>query len=84
MGYGFTVDNFLSCKRRKVFKLPSNILNVKIIVFVYLDTGYVIIRSAEEEIIFRKRKRKVIDSLREMIKTYEEKIKRAIDRVWGE
>ena len=52
MGYGFTVDNFLSCKRRKVFKLPSNILNVKIIVFVYLDTGYVIIRSAEEEIIF--------------------------------
>ncbi|MEW6565066.1 MAG: N-6 DNA methylase [Spirochaetota bacterium] len=27
---------------------------------------------------------KVIDSLREMIKTYEEKIKRVIDRVWGE
>lgn len=28
--------------------------------------------------------RKVIDSLREMIKTYEEKIKRVIDSVWGE
>jgi type I restriction enzyme M protein len=28
--------------------------------------------------------RKVIDSLREMVKTYEEKIKRVIDRVWGE
>ncbi|NMC58992.1 MAG: restriction endonuclease subunit S, partial [Candidatus Methanofastidiosa archaeon] len=28
--------------------------------------------------------RKVIDSLREMMKTYEEKIKRVIDRVWGE
>ncbi|RCK74531.1 MAG: Type I restriction-modification system, DNA-methyltransferase subunit M [Ignavibacteriae bacterium] len=28
--------------------------------------------------------RKVIDTLREMIKTYEEKIKRVIDRVWGE
>ncbi len=28
--------------------------------------------------------RKVIDSLREMVKTYEEKIKRAIDKVWGE
>jgi len=28
--------------------------------------------------------RRVIDSLREMIKTYEEKIKRVIDRVWGE
>ncbi len=28
--------------------------------------------------------RKVIDSLREMVKTFEEKIKRVIDRVWGE
>ena len=28
--------------------------------------------------------RKIIDSLREMVKTYEEKIKRVIDRVWGE
>jgi len=28
--------------------------------------------------------RKVIDSLWEMVKTYEEKIKRVIDRVWGE
>jgi restriction endonuclease S subunit len=28
--------------------------------------------------------RKVIDSLREMVKTYEEKIKRVIDKVWGE
>jgi len=28
--------------------------------------------------------RKVIDSLREMVKTYEKKIKRVIDRVWGE
>ncbi|MEJ5266154.1 MAG: hypothetical protein WHT29_12640, partial [Bacteroidales bacterium] len=28
--------------------------------------------------------RKVIDSLREMVKTYEEKIKKVIDRVWGE
>jgi hypothetical protein len=27
--------------------------------------------------------RKVIDSLREMVKTYEEKIKRVIDKVWG-
>lgn len=27
--------------------------------------------------------RKVIDSLREMVKTYEEKIKKVIDRVWG-
>jgi len=25
-----------------------------------------------------------IDSLREMVKAYEEKIKRVIDRVWGE
>ena len=28
--------------------------------------------------------RKVMDSLREMVKTYEEKIKRLIDKVWGE
>jgi type I restriction enzyme M protein len=28
--------------------------------------------------------RKVIDSLRELIKTYEEKIKQVIDRVWEE
>jgi type I restriction enzyme M protein len=28
--------------------------------------------------------RKVIDSLREMVKTYEEKIKQVIDRVRGE
>ncbi|MBX6361887.1 MAG: restriction endonuclease subunit S, partial [Acidobacterium ailaaui] len=28
--------------------------------------------------------RKLINSLREMVKTYEEKIKRVIDRVWGE
>jgi restriction endonuclease S subunit len=28
--------------------------------------------------------RKIIDSLREMVKTYEEKIKRVIDSVWGE
>jgi type I restriction enzyme M protein len=28
--------------------------------------------------------RKVIDSLREMVKTFEEKIKKVIDRVWGE
>ncbi|GIX42872.1 MAG: hypothetical protein KatS3mg129_2605 [Leptospiraceae bacterium] len=28
--------------------------------------------------------RKIIDSLREMIKTYEEKIKKVIDKVWGE
>ncbi|MCA1919638.1 MAG: restriction endonuclease subunit S, partial [Flavobacterium piscis] len=28
--------------------------------------------------------RKVIDSLREMVKTYEEKIKRVIDKVWGD
>jgi len=27
---------------------------------------------------------KVIDGCRELIKTYEEKIKRVIDRVWGE
>lgn len=28
--------------------------------------------------------RKVVDNLREMVKTYEEKIKKVIDRVWGE
>ncbi|HQK37230.1 MAG TPA: hypothetical protein PLC81_06335, partial [Bacteroidales bacterium] len=28
--------------------------------------------------------RKVIDTLREMVKTYEGKIKRVIDNVWGE
>ncbi|BDQ04878.1 MAG: hypothetical protein KatS3mg084_0396 [Candidatus Dojkabacteria bacterium] len=42
-----------------------------------LDIQQCIVEKIEAE-------RRVIDSLREMIKTYEEKIKKVIDRVWGE
>jgi type I restriction enzyme M protein len=39
----------------------------------------------QQEIIAKiEAERKVIDGCRELIKTYEEKIKRVIDKVWGE
>ncbi len=41
--------------------------------------------SVQQEIVAKiEAERKVIDGCRELIKTYEEKIKRVIDKVWGE
>ena len=41
--------------------------------------------EVQQEIVAKiEAERKVIDGCRELIKTYEEKIKRVIERVWGE
>jgi len=58
-------------------KLNQAALNSLLIPFPNIEVQQEIIAKIEAE-------RKVIDGCRELVKTYEEKIKRVIDKVWEE